>query len=270
MDCGLILTQVSGQPVGLDAALTGLFDDLGQVSHGAPIESESSTQQRAIQLLRQGRHRSALRAFVAEYEENPLNRQAYLGAIVAADLIGAVVLAETAALMGSRVLKGDSDLQYHLAAAWLRQHRWDEAEEAIAVLRDLSAEDPRLPLLEAVLAVGRSDYRSARAWVQTAHLQESMPRQLQTSVYSLGAQLLLRRVLLLVSMAMVLGGLIGTFAYSSWCAGIAITGFMIALASIRACRRLFVTSLKIPGARGLRLADSTCLTRARSLKSSSC
>ena len=48
VDCGLILTQVSGQPIDLHASLPQLFNEMGQVEHGSPEEAESSMQQRAL------------------------------------------------------------------------------------------------------------------------------------------------------------------------------------------------------------------------------
>ena len=100
-DCGFLLTQVSGPVFGGAGAGCGGGEAHPFQSVPAPSDVALSTDQRALQLLRQGRHRSALRRFIESYESNPLSRRSYLGAIVAADLVNAVSLAEAAALMGS-------------------------------------------------------------------------------------------------------------------------------------------------------------------------
>ena len=124
----------------------------------------------------------------------------------------------------------------------------DAAADAVKDLRNEASEDPRLPLRRRYCLSGETT-KGLRENALQAVRQEAMPRQLQTSVHSLSAQLLLRRVLLWCSMLIVMGGIAGAVLYSNWCLGIALTGAMIALASVRACRRLFVASLKIPGAK---------------------
>ena len=184
-----------------------------------------------------------------------------LGAIIAADLIGAVVLAESAALMGTRTLRGDADLQYHWIAVLLRQGRWKEASEVLDEFRASWPQDARGVFLAAFSATGSQDYARAKGLAMSASTLEGLPRQLRFSAASLSAQLLLRRILLWTSLLMVFLGLAGFVWFSSWCLGVSLAGALIGLAAVRACRRLFMSSLRLPGARGLRLTDISCLSR---------
>jgi tetratricopeptide (TPR) repeat protein len=258
-DCAFILTQVGGPVLRTDRGA----EFLTLQSIPTPADVELSMDQRAFQLLRQGRHRGALRRFIAAYESSPLNRRAYLGAIVAADLLGALPLAEGAALMGSRILDSDPDLQYHLVAVLLRQHRWADAEEALQKLELLAPDDPRLHLVRAVLSTGRHRYRRAAKGLRRGSVQEGLPRQLHTTYRNLLGQLLLRRILLWTGASITICGLLSSFWIGGWGMGIALTGSMIALSSVHACRRLFLRSLGNPGSQGLRLVDIACLARGR-------
>lgn len=132
-DCGLVLT---GQPGDLSEAaraagmmnlppLDGLFQDEGR--------SEDPSRDASL-LLRSGRKREALEAFLTIYQQNPWRRTAAVSAAAAADALGLFRDAETVAVMASRYFPDDPDVAYQLALSRLRTGDVAGAEEALAEL----------------------------------------------------------------------------------------------------------------------------------------
>lgn len=130
-DCGLVLT---GRPEDATEAgrTAGLFD-LPPLDGLLPDEAPLADPMReAARLLRGGRQREALEAYLAIYQQNPWRRAAAVAAASLADALGCFRDAETVAVMASRYFPDDPDVAYQLGLARLRLGDVAGAEQALA------------------------------------------------------------------------------------------------------------------------------------------
>ncbi len=128
-DCGLVLT---GRPGDGDMRTAGMLELPPMDGLLAEDQRPEDPARDAARLLRAGRKREALEAFLAIYQQNPWRRVAAVSAAAVADSLGLFRDAETVAVMASRYFPDDVDVSYQLALARLRLGDVAGADAAIA------------------------------------------------------------------------------------------------------------------------------------------
>ncbi len=255
-DCGLVLTSADGSalPVPLDPPPERDWMELVDVGDDPLREG--------MMLLRKGRRASALKRFVAAYEQNHFRRAAYVGAVVVADQLGAHEEAETAAIMGSRYFPADAVLRYHLAIARIRRNSPGQQDAADA-LRGLGGPSVATALVDALVALRSGDGDDGRRHLADARAHASDDdADLQHAVAVLRARLAARDLARLGGAGLIAGGL--ALAWLGWLPGIglSVAGAVLIPGAQALWRRELARLLEAPGATGLRLANPAGLRAA--------
>jgi len=259
-DCGFILT---GQDVLPDPSRNAQI--LAVDGHGTPALAEEeglALLRRAKIVLEQGYREQALRLFVAAYEENHYRKEAYIGAASVGDSIGAFADAETAALMGTYYFPEDPTLHYLLAVAYLRRGKPTEARNAIHAAKELA------PTAMAPMAVNGLLAVCAGRLHLGAQALKGLPDDIPEGNHFLGELVPWLRIQVNVLRALALGGitlvLTGALFMAQGTAAAALlslSGSILAAVGAYAWRGQMLRTLKMPGNKGLRMADNAMIER---------